>query len=220
MKNWRQTIIAEFSNGPKLVTLLESINAWIDPSTNFENFFNLLWNIDTAVGYGLDVWGRILVIPRQIKVPQTTFFGFQEAGDRTGFNQGPFWTGIMAGEAAYTLTDSVYRLLLFAKAAFNITNCSIPAINAIMMNLFPNRGNCYVTDNTSGPVNAWFGFQEAGDRTGFNQAPFGDLFFFTNSMVMQYVFRFPLQPYEKAIVESGVLPRPAGVSASWLYLAG
>ena len=185
---------------------------------SFENFFNQIYNLNTAEGYGLDVWGRILVIPRQLSVAQSSFFGFQEAGDRTGFNQAPFWTGFRAVEAVYTLTDPVYRLLLFAKAAFNITNGSVPAINAIMMNLFPGRGNCYVTDTSPNQGGPWFGFQEAGDRTGFNQSPFGDFYSTFRSMSIQYVFTFSLEPFEKAIVMSGVLPKPTGVSASWSFV--
>jgi len=216
VKQWRQTTLAEYQNSEKLISLLESINDWIDPSTNFETFFNVLWNLDTAVGYGLDVWGRILVIPRRLTVTVGSFFGFQEAGDRTGFNQDSFWTGEAAGEAVYILTDPVYRLLLFAKAAYNITNGSVPAINAIMMNLFPNRGNAWVTDAVLGQ-SGFFGFQEAGDRTGFNQESFGDLYAGWDVMTISYIFTFPLQPFEKAIIQSGVLPKPTGVRASWLY---
>lgn len=135
MKNWRATTLAEYQNSEKLISLLESINDWIDPSTNFETFFNVLWNLDTAVGYGLDVWGRILVIPRRLTITVGSFFGFQEAGDRTGFNQ----------------------------------------------------------------------------------ESFGDLYAGWDVMTISYIFTFPLEPFEKAIVQSGVLPKPTGVRASWLY---
>lgn len=224
MINWRQTVISQYNQSESLLTLLEAVNQWIDPNQNFENFFLLIWNIlsepDNPPGssYGLDVWGRIVNIGRVLSL--TTggpYFGFQEAGDRVGFGQGPFWGGPTI-TTNFTLTDPDYRRLILAKAAFNITNGSIPAINQILLHLFSGRGNCYVTDGANGPTGIWFGFYEAGDRVGFGQGPFGD---FKPSgpgnMTLTYVFDFPLQPFEVAMVLSGVLPKPTGVQAFWSY---
>jgi hypothetical protein len=119
------------------------------------------------------------------------------------------------------LTDPVYRQLILAKAAFNITDGSTRAINAILMTLFADRGNCWVTDGRNvGPGS--FGFGEAGDRVGFGQGPFGDLLYSTlqGNMTLTYVFTFPLEPFEKAIVQSGVLPKPTGVQAFWSFQGG
>lgn len=199
------------------MSLLTAINAWISPDANFEQFYNLVWNVDTAEGYGLDVWGRIVVIPRVLTLTDTKVFGFAEAGDRANFGGGPFYVGELVTEN-FTLTDPVYRQLILAKAAFNITDGSTPAINAIMMNLFPNRGNAYVIDGANGPADLYFGFAEAGDRACFGEGPFGDLRPTSPAnMTMTYVFDFALEPFEQAIVQSGVLPRPAGVSASAVY---
>ena len=217
MKNWRQTTIAEFQNSSRLISLLESINSWIDLSIDFEVFFNLLWNLDTAEGYGLDVWGRILNISRTVEIEMFQTFGFQEAGDRVGFNQGPFYGGFIL-TPNFVLTDDVYRQLLFAKAAFNITDGSVPAINQILLHLFPGRGNAYVIDGGAAALVPTFGFQEAGDRVGFNQGPFGDFLGLRSRMTLTYVFSFPLSPEEKAIVLSGVLPRPGGVLATWSFV--
>jgi len=80
------------------------------------------------------------------------------------------------------------------------------------MTLFPNRGNAYVADGQQ--VGDYFGFQEAGNEIGFNQAPFYDGETI-QTMTMEYVFTFELAPYELAIVQqSGALPKPTGVSAS------
>lgn len=219
MKNWRQTTIAQFRNNVQLITLLDALNTWIDPSLNFENFYNTVWNIDTAVGYGLDVLGRILVIPRSLTYAPSGFFGFGEPGDRDTFGFGPFQTAAPVVTETFTLSDPVYRTLLFAKAAFNITDCSYPAINAIMMYLFGGNGkNCYVTDQNATPPSL-FGFGEPGDRTGFGQAPLGD--FLTPTvpmMVMTYVFDFPMADWQKAIAQSGVLPKPVGVKTQWSFV--
>lgn len=217
MRNWRQTVLSQFGSSPNIMSLLTAINAWISPDANFEAFYNLVWNVLTAEGYGLDCWGRIVNIPRIVTLTDTKVFGFAEATDRANFGGGPFYNGPLATEN-FTLTDPVYLQLILAKAAFNITNGSVQAINAIMMNLFPDRGNCYCTDGANGPTGLYFGFAEAGDRACFGHGPFGDLRPSTEkNMTMEYVFDFALQPFEIAIVQSGVLPRPAGVSATAVY---
>ena len=78
-----------------------------------------------------------------LQVPTGSFLGF-ESDDQAK----PFGYGILYGGARSTdnvaLTDAAYRTLLLAKAALNITDASIPAINAILLNLF---GDGYVRDN-------------------------------------------------------------------------
>lgn len=143
---WK-TIISQYANSPILTKLIENMFAYLDQTQNFQNFFDLVMNIDTAQGYGLDVWGRILNVGRTLDVPgDQVYFGFQEAGQEAQpFNQAPFYDGQQI-DTNFVLTDSAYRVLLFAKAAANICNGSIPAINSILMTLFPNRGNAYVVD--------------------------------------------------------------------------
>ena len=144
----------------------------------------MIWNVDTAQGYGLDVWGRIVGVSRTLNVVSPgDYFGFQEAlpGSQP-FNQSPFYIGTPL-TTNYELSDSAFRVLIFAKALSNICDGSIPAINQILMKLFPNRGNAYVVDGLD--------------------------------MTMIYKFEFVLTPVELAIVlQSGVLPKPTGVSAT------
>lgn len=224
MRNFPQTIISQYADSPRLLALLSAIDEWISQDANLENFYQFIWNLRReggAFGYGLDVWGRIVNVARTFSL--TTFgdsFGFGEAGDRTGFNQANFYLNDQT-TTNFTLTDEVYRLLIFARAALNITDCSIPAINAILMNLFPNRGNAYVTDGANVPQGDLFGFGEAQDRVQFGLGPFIDSFSPTmpRPMTMVYVFEFTLEPFEIAMVtNSGALPKPVGVSAAVSYL--
>lgn len=215
--NWQDTVISQYANSPRLLQLLENLNGYLDQTENFDNFFDMIWNIDTAVGFGLDVWGRILNIKRTLPVDAGSYLGFEEALDLTevGFNQEGFYSAPPATDN-YALTDDAYRLLLLAKAAANICNGSIPALNRILMGLFPNRGNAYVLEG-SGIDENYFGFQESGPgmAVGFNQEPFYADEIFTTAMHMRYVFDFALTPVEIAIVtSSGVLPTPAGVQAT------
>jgi hypothetical protein len=177
------TVISQYANSPVLTGLIVNFAGYADPTANFDEFFDAVWNIDSAQGYGLDVWGRIVGVSRTIRVPNADeFLGFEEGGDPAyqPFNVAPFYTGVAVTDN-FDLTDTAFRSLILTKAAANISNGSIPAINQLLLNLFPGRGNCYVKDN--------------------------------NDMSITYFFQFFLSAVELGIIESsGVLPTPTGVS--------
>lgn len=137
------TVLSQYANSPIITALVDLFAQWLDPKARFDEFYALIWNIDTAHGFGLDIWGRILGVNRVLQVPTGEYLGF-ESDDQAK----PFGFGIFYGGSRLTnnvaLTDEAYRLLLLAKAALNITNASAPAINAILLNLF---GQGYVRDN-------------------------------------------------------------------------
>lgn len=210
------TVISQYANSPSLMGVVTGFADGIEQTYNIDDFYRLIINVDTAVGYGLDVWGRIVGVNRVLQVQIGEWFGFEEAlpGDQT-FGFGPLYSGDPLTDN-FALSDQAYRLLIFAKAAANITDGSIPAINRILMNLFPGRGNCYVQEGSA--IGEWFGFEESINAKGFNQAPFysgtG-----IHTMMMSYVFEFPLTPVELAIVQqSGVLPKSTGVAATVIIL--
>lgn len=179
--DYAPTVISQYANSPTIIALIEAFLGWINPGYSFDQFYDLIWNIDTAQGYGLDIWGRIVGVGRVLQVSGTAYyFGFEEATTGYGFNQEPFYGG--GGVTSnFTLSDSAYRQLILSKALANICDGSIPAINQILINLFGAYGNAYVVDN--------------------------------ENMSFVYHFTFPLNPVQTAIVyNSGVLPKPAGVS--------
>lgn len=197
MKNYLDTVASQYANSPILLALIKDFNDWIDPSANIDAFFEMVWDVDTATGYGLDVWGRIVGVSRQLVVTQTTYtpaailtyFGFNGSGAQP-FNQSPFfgYSGPTPPATSttttlpYALSDDAYRILILTKALANISASSAPAINAQLTNLFPGRGPCFALDG--------------------------------GSMSMAYVFEFLLTPVEMAIVaNSGAIGRPAGVRA-------
>lgn len=224
MITWRQTVLSQFASSPRLVTLLDAIDSWLSPDANYELFYQQVMNLDTAGDYGLGVWARIVVVPTVVTIQQFQYFGFGEAGDRVGFDQGSFGDFYLTTTANFQLTGEVLRKFIYAKAAFNITDGSIPAINAILMTLFPGRGNAYVTDggnSITAPV--VLGFGEPGDRVGFDQGPFSDYVeppSADDNMTLTYVFTFPIYQYEAAMAQSGVLPKPTGVKARWSFTGG
>lgn len=182
--DYLRTVISQYQNSPRLLQLINNMDAYLDPTANIAAFISLVQDLNTAVGYGLDVWGRILGAPsRVLQIATSKYLGFKEGGttDYDAFGQAPFWTGTPV-TGSFTLSDDAYRLLLFAKAAANIWDGSIKALNQLLLNLFPGRGNSYVAE--------------------------------TGVMQITYTFNFELQPYEVTIVNtSGILPKPVGVTA-------
>lgn len=137
------TVLSQYANSPVLTRLVDDFAQWLDPASRFDAFYSLLWNIDTAQGYGLDVWGRILGVIRTLQVPAGVYLGFEQDVDARPFGFGILYKGGRSTNNV-VLTDDAYRTLLLAKAALNITDASVPAINNILLNLF---GDGYVRDN-------------------------------------------------------------------------
>lgn len=180
-----QTIVSQYAASPTIMRLVSDMAGYIDPTVNLDAFYDLVWNVETAEGWGLDVWGRIVDVGRVVQVPSGEItLGFVEAnpGSSVPFGEGVFYAGTGATEN-YALSDDAYRTLIYAKALANICDGSIPAINRILRLLFPGRGNCYCTDGLD--------------------------------MTMTYTFDFALTAVELAIVsQSNALAKPAGIVAT------
>lgn len=188
MNNYRDTILAQYANSPTITALIDSFNDCIDPAADIDAFYRMVWNIDTAQGFGLDIWGRIVNVSRKLQITNADInFGFDEAFTQvtadTGvqpFDQAPFYDGPLATQT-YVLADDAYRKLILLKAMSNITDCSAPSMNRMLNFIFGTLGRCYVQD--------------------------------TGYMTMRFVFEFNLSPVNLAIVlNSGAIARPAGVS--------
>lgn len=186
MLDVERTIISQYSHSPTIVRLVTDMNGYLDPRANFDAFFNLVWNVDTAVGFGLDIWGRIVGVSRLLRLPSDDpIFGYNNPSsppDWAPFNQGIFFPGDSSSQA-YLLPDDAYRVLILTKALSNIVATNAPSLNQLLRNLFPGRGKAYVID--------------------------------LGGMAMQFVFEFALTSTEYAILtQSGALPHPAGVGYS------
>lgn len=183
---WK-TIVSQYANSKILTQLLDNFDQYIDQTKNLSDFFDLIWNVNTATGFGLDVWGKIVGVNRVLTLQSGSFFGFQQAAPNADtFGPGgesPFFSGT-ATTTNYALTDNAYRTLILAKALANISDGSIKSINQLLINIFQGSGgNAYVTDG--------------------------------GNMTMTYTFGFVLTPLQQAIVfNSGVLPKPVGVTAT------
>lgn len=188
-----KTVMKQFSNSPTLLQLLSDMDQWVDMTQFSNNFLAYVWDISTAQGFGLDIWGRILGQSRYLQIAQSPGdnFGFNING-ATGtqwqpWSQAPFYGGAAAGTVSFPLQDAYYRQLLLVKAAANIATCDCPSINALMRSMFGARGRCYVGYDINNPMH------------------------------IGYHFEFFPTPVEKSIIESGLFPQPAGTIAQYIY---
>lgn len=187
MTDYTKTIMRQFANSSAIRALLARFDQWVDPARFTSQFLRDVWDISTATGYGLDVWGRILGQSRYLQITQTPDenFGFDTNGtpgtNWQPFNVAPFYSAGAGAGAAYALQDSAYRQLLLVKAAANIASCDPRSLNALLRALFGSRGQCYVRYDLAAP------------------------------MVLDYVFDFFPSPVDRAIIESGIIPVPAGM---------
>lgn len=177
---------SQYAASPRMLALLVRKAALLDPGKDILLFYDGIFNPKTAEGIGLDIWGRIVGLTgRKIWTENTDFFGFH-GQNLQNFDQAPFWIKALAtGQAS--LSDAVFRFLIFYKAAANIGRGDMQSINALLGSLFEpehGAGSCCVIE--AGP------------------------------MEIRAVFSFYLSAYEQAVFSQyGLLNRPAGVGFSW-----
>jgi len=184
------TLISQYAQSPVITQLIDNLAEYFDQSANWNNFYQYVWNLDTAQAWGLDFWGKVLRVTRFLELPITAeYLGFEAAGGGASgypFDVGVFYSGETSTQT-YALDDDTYRLLLYAKAFANICRTSIPVLNQLMRMLFPGLGDTYCLDN--------------------------------GNMSMTYYLGWSPTPVQLAIVEqSGVVPHPTGVAVSITHL--
>lgn len=102
---------SQYSSSTTIYQLLDDFRANIIPTKDILVFYDNIFNIATASGVGLDIWGERIVMKRTITDPTTN--------------------------VKYTLGDDDYRSLLYYKALANITDASLATLNYMLNKLFP-----------------------------------------------------------------------------------
>lgn len=121
-------IQSQYSASTRIISILESCREHILPDADIVSFFDNIFNIETASGYGLDIWGNIIGVSRFVPDYQ----------DST---------------TIYTLTDEQYRTVLFYKAGANIMDATLYSLNYLLKKLYPDyrcfvrNANNYVNDD-------------------------------------------------------------------------
>jgi hypothetical protein len=187
--DWWATIQSEWANSPIMLALIGSFAAAVDQTQNIDNFYDWLWNVDAAQNYGLDVWGRIVGVGRVLPVStQTTYLGFAQMGPPGAAE---------FGQAPFYSGQTITGNYALQDDQFRTVIFAKALAN--------------ICDGTIQGLNAILQLLFPGRgpcyvADGLN-------------MTMQYVFGFVLTPVETSIVlNSGVLPRPAGVAASFVFV--
>jgi hypothetical protein len=134
MKNIQDTILSQYSTSPTIMQLIDSMNQYFSPDADIDAFYSAVWNVlddgATLNSYGLDVWGRIVGVTRNLNIPA----GITNPG------------GFTYTAGTYVLDNATFRTLILIKALANITTCTAPSLNALLTRLFASRGRCYVKD--------------------------------------------------------------------------
>ncbi|MEL7747735.1 DUF2612 domain-containing protein, partial [Enterobacter cloacae] len=74
MINVADTILTQYADSPKLKSLIYSFNEAVGIEGFLDDFYDVIWNIETADTYGLDVWGKIVVVSRQLTVTENQIY--------------------------------------------------------------------------------------------------------------------------------------------------
>lgn len=135
-------IQSQYGNSPTIKALARAMYEAINPAEDFQTFYDNIFNLDTATGIGLDIWGRILGIGREINFdsvfPLTPLLGYN-MGRLNPFDQGVFYTPSNVFDGSMTqanLEDSRYRDLLKFKAYVNIGKGILHALNDASFKVF------------------------------------------------------------------------------------
>lgn len=136
------TVQSQYAASPHLRMLVDSFWEAINPESDIKSIYDNMVNLDTAVGFGLDVWGRIVAIGREyIALDENNkYFGFKppagvSAPRVESFNNAPFYSKV---NGKVRLSDPAYRTYILIKAMINIGDSTLASINRMLKETFPN----------------------------------------------------------------------------------
>lgn len=147
------TILSQYSASPHILALAHGFALRLDPAPDIDLFFEKVFDIETAQGWGLDNWGRILGVPRGVQVATVDWFGYYGSGLQP-WNNAPFFNTAQATNN-YPLADEAYRKLLMYKAAANIGSADAATINRLLKQIFPSTFD-HIVDNGNMSIRAVF----------------------------------------------------------------
>ena len=183
-----QNLLWEYDQAPALKSLLTQKQAWYN--TNQKQFwidwFNNVFNLNTANQFGLSVWAIILDQPIVInQVPDALTrptFGFKYYSDSNNFQNFTHGNFSAASGASLYLSNAQKAMILKLRYWQLIGNYTIPFLNLMCQTVFGSLGKAYVIDNLN--------------------------------MTFTYVFTFQIpSDLNLLFTELDILPRPVGVKA-------
>lgn len=148
------SVQSQYASSPTIRLLVDSFNKQIDPQNDITLFYDKVFNLSTAEGIGLDIWGRILGIDRLLSVESDNSFGF-EGSELEPFDQDVFYTQSVSNN--FRLEDTPYRQLLFYKASSNIASSDLATLNTMLNSMFKKRG-AYIVESSVMCIRFYFQF--------------------------------------------------------------
>lgn len=148
------SVQSQYSASPRILDLIYDFRDNINPAPDMALFYEKLFDLESAEGWGLDNWGRILGIGRHLEIVPDEVFGY-DGSELQPFNQGPFYSP--ASTDYYALGDEAYRRLLWFKAMANISPCDAATVNKHLNWLYGDKA-AYIIDNQDMTIRAVFEF--------------------------------------------------------------
>lgn len=146
------TVQSQYAASPHIRALVESFWEAINPEADINEIYKKMVNPETAEGFGLDVWGRIVAIGREyIALDESAkYLGFNPPPGVTNprldsLNNAPFYRPV---NGKVSLTDNTYRTYIFIKAMINIGTGTLASINAMLNFMFPDTKICCIHVDT------------------------------------------------------------------------
>lgn len=142
-----QSLLWQYNDAERLQKLLELKQEWYNENQTafWSNWYNDVFNLETANDFGLSVWSIILNIPLAATIapdaPGKPIFGF--GAFHKNFNNGAFAS---TGSGAIGLSTEQKRLVLKLRYFQLVSRGTIPEINEFLRTLWDNEGNVYVLD--------------------------------------------------------------------------
>lgn len=125
-------MISQYANSPKFVALVNGLRELFNNAKLISDWFNIVYNIKTAKGFGLDIWGKILNQGRN----------FTYTNENTGVQTDYYLKGELTVDGTYFSAEQVeeiYRKVLFMKAMSLITNATDRSLNELLQFYFEGR---------------------------------------------------------------------------------
>ena len=136
-----ETIQSQYSASPHIVALINTFWDAINPEADIKELYEKMIDPETAIGFGLDVWGRIVAMGRELvavdeysKYASFAPLTVDEFERITGWDQANFYKPITG---SVKLTDNAYRVYIFIKALINIGDSSLAFLNRVVNQMFP-----------------------------------------------------------------------------------
>lgn len=134
MRNIKDTIMSQYAHSPAILAIIGGINDALDPQYFMDDFYEYIYRLSSAKGFGLDIWADKVGVSRNAPLadPNAKTFGFDP--DFQPFNTYPFSDG--GRFSSYQLTDDMLRQLITMKAASNIIYATALNINKLLESIF------------------------------------------------------------------------------------